>query len=43
MIHWASFELPDERYDSLKVEADTVFSQGGPIWTSAGLSAGIDL
>ena len=39
MTPWASFELPDERYDSLKVEADAIFSQGGPIWTSVGLRA----
>jgi transcriptional regulator GlxA family with amidase domain len=43
VTHWASCELLDERYDSLTVEPDAIFIQDGPIWTSAGVSAGIDL
>jgi len=43
VTHWASCELLDERYDSLTVETDAIFIQDGPIWTSAGVSAGIDL
>jgi transcriptional regulator GlxA family with amidase domain len=41
--HWASCELLDQRYESVTVEPDSIFVQDGPIWTSAGVSAGIDL
>jgi len=43
VTHWASCELLDQRYKSLTVEPDAIFVQDGPIWTSAGVSAGIDL
>jgi transcriptional regulator GlxA family with amidase domain len=43
VTHWASCELLDQRYKSLTVEPDAIFIQDGPIWTSAGVSAGIDL
>jgi transcriptional regulator GlxA family with amidase domain len=43
VTHWASCELLDKRYKSLTVEPDAIFIQDGPIWTSAGVSAGIDL
>ena len=43
VTHWASCELLDQRYESLTVEPDAIFVQDGPIWTSAGVSAGIDL
>jgi transcriptional regulator GlxA family with amidase domain len=43
VTHWASCELLDQRYNSLTVEPDAIFVQDGPIWTSAGVSAGIDL
>ena len=43
VTHWASCELLDQRYESLTVEPDAIFIQDGPIWTSAGVSAGIDL
>jgi transcriptional regulator GlxA family with amidase domain len=35
--------LLGERYPSLKVEPDAIFVRDDPIWTSAGVSAGIDL
>ena len=41
--HWASCEALKLRYESLTVEPDAIFIQDGPIWTSAGVSAGIDL
>jgi len=43
VTHWASCDLLGQRYDNLTVEADAIFIQDGPIWTSAGVSAGIDL
>ena len=43
VTHWASCELLDQRYTTLTVEPDAIFVQDGPIWTSAGVSAGIDL
>jgi transcriptional regulator GlxA family with amidase domain len=43
VTHWASCELLDHRYETLTVEPDAIFVQDGPIWTSAGVSAGIDL
>jgi transcriptional regulator GlxA family with amidase domain len=39
----ASCELLDQRYEALTVEPDPIFVEDGPIWTSAGVSAGIDL
>jgi transcriptional regulator GlxA family with amidase domain len=41
--HWSSCTLLGERYPSLKVEPDAIFVRDDPIWTSAGVSAGIDL
>jgi len=43
VTHWASCDLLDQRYDNLNVERDAIYVQDGPIWTSAGVSAGIDL
>jgi transcriptional regulator GlxA family with amidase domain len=43
VTHWSSCELLDQRYGNLTVEPDAIFVQDGPIWTSAGVSAGIDL
>jgi len=41
--HWeASAELA-RRYPEVRVEPDRIFVQAGKIWTSAGVSAGIDL
>lgn len=41
--HW---ELADDlarRYPRITVDGDRIFTQDGPIWTSAGVSAGVDL
>ena len=43
VTHWASCKSLDQRYENLTVEPDAIFVQDGPIWTSAGVSAGIDL
>jgi transcriptional regulator GlxA family with amidase domain len=41
--HWMMAAELGQRYPDVKVEADRIFIQDGPIWTSAGMSAGIDL
>ena len=41
--HWSrARELQDE-FPALSVEADRIFVADGPVWTSAGITAGIDL
>jgi transcriptional regulator GlxA family with amidase domain len=41
--HWAVARDLATRYPKLKVEEDRIFINDGPIWTSAGVTAGIDL
>jgi len=41
--HWLMCDLLKERYPSIDVDSDAIFVQQGAIWTSAGVSAGIDL
>ncbi|MGE8064843.1 GlxA family transcriptional regulator [Pseudomonas sp. NPDC089569] len=41
--HWAYARQLQERFASIKVEADRIYVIDGPIWTSAGMTAGIDL
>jgi transcriptional regulator GlxA family with amidase domain len=41
--HWMYAREMAERYPKVKVEEDRIFIADGPIWTSAGMSAGIDL
>ncbi|KON64028.1 HTH-type transcriptional regulator CdhR [Komagataeibacter europaeus] len=41
--HWRHTADIQRRYPSLKVEADRIFIHDGAIWTSAGITAGIDL
>lgn len=41
--HWRNARQLQQRYPSVKVEADRIFVADGPIWTSAGTTAGIDL
>ncbi|WP_129792000.1 GlxA family transcriptional regulator [Sphingosinicella sp. CPCC 101087] len=41
--HWAHCDALQRRYPSVKVERDPIFVQDGPIWSSAGVTAGIDL
>lgn len=41
--HWRSCELLAERYPDVTVESDRIHTRDGHIWTSAGVTAGIDL
>jgi transcriptional regulator GlxA family with amidase domain len=41
--HWLFAPELQERFPRVKMEVDRIFIQDGPIWTSAGMSAGIDL
>lgn len=41
--HWTRCEELAFKYPKLKVEANPIFIQQGEVWTSAGVTAGIDL
>lgn len=41
--HWMYARAMGERFPRIKVEEDRIFIADGPIWTSAGMTAGIDL
>ena len=41
--HWAECELLDDRYADIAVDADAIYVRDGNVWTSAGVTAGIDL
>ncbi len=41
--HWAYARALQAQYPKIKVEEDRIYIQDGSIWTSAGMSAGIDL
>jgi transcriptional regulator GlxA family with amidase domain len=41
--HWGSCERLAERYPDVSVEPDTIFVREGSIYTSAGVTAGMDL
>nr|WP_077527034.1 GlxA family transcriptional regulator [Pseudomonas resinovorans] len=41
--HWAMCDTLKERFPAIDVDADAIFIQQGTVWTSAGVSAGIDL
>ena len=41
--HWAYARQLQERFPSIKVEPDRIYVIDGAIWTSAGMTAGIDL
>jgi transcriptional regulator GlxA family with amidase domain len=41
--HWSYCADLARRYPAIKVEADPIFVRDGTIWTSAGVTAGIDL
>jgi transcriptional regulator GlxA family with amidase domain len=43
VTHWADCEELARHYPAIVVEPDPIFVQDGPIWTSAGVTAGIDL
>jgi transcriptional regulator GlxA family with amidase domain len=41
--HWALCDQFKDRFPAVEVERDAIFVREDPIWTSAGVSAGIDL
>jgi transcriptional regulator GlxA family with amidase domain len=41
--HWWSTDDFARRYPKVKLDAERIFIQDGSVWTSAGISAGIDL
>jgi transcriptional regulator GlxA family with amidase domain len=41
--HWQFARNMQRRYPKIAVEEDRIFTTDGPIWTSAGMSAGVDL
>jgi transcriptional regulator GlxA family with amidase domain len=41
--HWNRARDLQARFPKVKVEADRIFIVDGPVWTSAGMTAGIDL
>jgi transcriptional regulator GlxA family with amidase domain len=41
--HWAYARELQRRFPKVKVEEDRIFMTDGPVWTSAGMTAGIDL
>lgn len=41
--HWLAAPMLRERYPDVRLDADPIFIRDGPIWTSAGVTAGIDL
>ncbi|HSH71657.1 MAG TPA: GlxA family transcriptional regulator [Methylophilaceae bacterium] len=41
--HWAMLDMLQERHPAIEVDRDAIFVQEGSIWTSAGVTAGIDL
>jgi transcriptional regulator GlxA family with amidase domain len=41
--HWARAQELQRRFPKVRVEMDRIFIADGPVWTSAGMTAGIDL
>jgi len=41
--HWRATDMLKARYPSTTVIPELIYQQDGPVWTSAGVSAGIDL
>ncbi len=41
--HWQFAGIMQRDYPKIAVQEDRIFTRDGPIWTSAGMSAGIDL
>jgi len=41
--HWDACGLLQERYEEVTVDADAIYVRDGNVWTSAGVTAGIDL
>ncbi|GGK32509.1 Transcriptional regulator GlxA family, contains an amidase domain and an AraC-type DNA-binding HTH domain [Pseudomonas koreensis] len=43
VTHWTRCEQLAQQHPQLQVEANPIFINDGPVWTSAGVTAGIDL
>ncbi|MEM1078676.1 MAG: GlxA family transcriptional regulator [Pseudomonadota bacterium] len=43
VTHWDDCDRLQRRFPQVRVERDPIFVQDGPIWTSAGITAGIDM
>jgi transcriptional regulator GlxA family with amidase domain len=43
VTHWSNCDELARRFPAVHVEPDPIFVRDGPIWTSAGVTAGIDL
>ena len=41
--HWASADRLAERYPGIEVDPESIFVRDGDVWTSAGVTAGMDL
>ena len=41
--HWAECGLLEDQYGAVTVDVDAIYVQDGNVWTSAGVTAGIDL
>jgi transcriptional regulator GlxA family with amidase domain len=41
--HWAWAQELEQRFPKVKVEMDRIFIADGPVWTSAGMTAAIDM
>ena len=41
--HWAMCDMLKQRFPSIEIDRDAIFIQQDTVWTSAGVSAGIDL
>lgn len=41
--HWSVAAALQQRYPRISVDADAIYMRDGPLWTSAGVTAGIDL
>ncbi len=41
--HWGSADRLAKRYPALEVDSDSIFVRDGNVWTSAGVTAGMDL
>jgi transcriptional regulator GlxA family with amidase domain len=41
--HWACAQELQQRFPKVRVEMDRIFIADGPVWTSTGMAAGIDL
>ena len=41
--HWLMFDMMGQRFPTVQIDRDAIFVQQGAVWTSAGVTAGIDM